>query len=188
MLEITVPATNNLWDPVSEQFLTTKETRLSLEHSLVSLTKWESKWHVPFLGNRQLTPEQLRDYVRCMTITQHVDPLVYYALTQENLNDIMMYVENPMSATTINEKALRAAQKGPRGGNEVITNELIYYWMTALNIPFDPCQKWHLNRLMMLIKVASIKQQPPKKMSKADAMSQQKALNAARKARLGTRG
>ncbi|MBO7365205.1 MAG: hypothetical protein J6U28_00720 [Bacteroidales bacterium] len=93
-----------------------------------------------------------------------------------------------MSATTINEKALRAAQTGPRGGNKVITNELIYYWMTALNIPFDPCQKWHLNRLMMLIKVASIEQQPPKKMSKADAMSQQKALNAARRARLGSRG
>lgn len=188
MLEIVVPATNKLWDPVSELFLTTKETKLALEHSLVSLTKWESKWHVPFLSNKQLTPEQLRDYVRCMTITQHVDPLVYFALTQENLNDIMRYVDDPMSATTINEKALKEAQKGPRGGTKIITNELIYYWMTALNIPFDPCQKWHLNRLMMLIKVASIEQQPPKKMSRREAMSQQKALNAARRSRLGTHG
>lgn len=188
MLEIVVPATNKLWDPVSEFFITSKETKLSLEHSLVSLTKWECKWHVPFLGNKQLTPQQLRDYVKCMTVTQNVDPMVYFALTQENLDAIMHYVEDPMTATTINEKALRAAQKGPRNNGRVITNELIYYWMTELNIPFDPCQKWHLNRLMTLIKVASIEKQPPKKMSKADAMSQQRALNAARRARLGTRG
>lgn len=187
MLEITVPATNNLWDPSIELFITTKETKLFLEHSLVSLSKWESKWHIPFLASKQLTPEQLRDYVKCMTVTQNVDPLVYYALTQENLDAIMKYVEDPMSATTINEKALQMAQKGPRG-NRIVTSELIYYWMTALNIPFDPCQKWHLNRLMMLIKVASIEQQPPKKMSKADAMSQQRALNAARRAKLGTKG
>lgn len=187
MLEIVVPETNNLWDPVEELFITSKETKLSLEHSLVSLTKWESKWHIPFLTNKQLTIPQLRDYVRCMTITQHVDPLVYYALTQDNLDAIMRYVEDPMTATTINEKALRASQSGPRQ-NEIVTNELIYYWMTQLNIPFEPCQKWHLNRLMMLIKVASIKSQPPKKMSRADAMSQQRALNAARRAKSGSRG
>lgn len=187
MLEIIVPATNDLWDPTIEKFITTKETKLSLEHSLVSLSKWESKWHIPFLASKQLAPEQVRDYVRCMTITQHVDPFVYYALTQENLDDIMKYIEDPMSATVINEKALQASRKGPRR-DQIVTSELIYYWMTALNIPFDPCQKWHLNRLMMLIKVASVEQQPPKKMSKADAMSQQRALNAARKAKLGTRG
>lgn len=187
MLEIIVPAANNLWDPVSEMFITSKETKLTLEHSLVSVTKWESKWHVPFLSNKRLSIPQLRDYVQCMTITQNVDPLTYYALTQDNLNDILSYIENPMTATTINENALKAANRGPRV-NETVTNELIYFWMTQLNIPFDPCQKWHLNRLMTLIKVASIKSQPPKKMSKSEAMAQQKALNAARRARTGSRG
>lgn len=187
MLEIIVPQTNELFDPVSSQFLTTRETKLALEHSLVSITKWESKWHVPFLSNRKLTPEQLRDYVRCMTLTQNVDPLVYYALTQDNLNDILEYIEDPMTATTINENALRMASKGPKSGR-LITNELVYYWMSALNLPFDPCQKWHFNRLMTLIKVASIEQQPPKKMSRAEAMSQQRALNNARRLKHGTRG
>lgn len=186
MLEIIVPETNKLWSPVCELFLTTNETKLVLEHSLVAVSKWEAKWHTPFLSNKQLTPVMLRDYVRCMTITQNVDPLVYYALTEDNLRDIMEYIENPMTATTINEKALQSISNGPRSGR-IITSDLIYYWMTALNIPFE-CQKWHLNRLMTLIKVASIEQQPPKKMSRKEALSQQKALNAARRARLGSRG
>ena len=186
MLEIVVPACDSLWDPGAERFITSKETKLILEHSLVSVSKWEAKWKTPFLSNNRMTAEQLRHYVVCMTITQNVDPNVYYALSQENLKAIMEYIEDPMTATTVNEKNLKMMQKGPRGG-KIITSELIYYWMTALNIPFE-CQKWHLNRLMMLIKVASVEQQPPKKMSRADAMSQQRALNAARRAKLGTRG
>jgi hypothetical protein len=94
-------------------------------------------------------------------------------------------MEDPMTATTVNEKNI--PKGGPRAG-KTVTSELVYYWMTALNIPFDPCQKWHFNRLMTLIRVASIEQQPPKKMSKRDIMAQNKSLNAARKARLHSRG
>ncbi|MBR4430998.1 MAG: hypothetical protein IKU36_01725 [Bacteroidales bacterium] len=185
MLEIIVPKTEELWDPVHEIFLSTKETKLTLEHSLVSLKKWESKWKVPFLNNKQMTEDQLRDYVKCMTITQNVDPLVYYALTQENLKAIVEYMEDPMTATVINERNLPKGKGGT--GQKVITAEMIYYWMTALNIPFE-CQKWHLNQLMTLIKVASIEQQPPKQMSKRDIMAQNKSLNAARRARMHSKG
>lgn len=187
MLKITIPGVEQ-YDPVQNLFYTTKETTLVLEHSLVSISKWESKWKIPFLNNKGMTRLQLQDYVKCMTISQNVDPLVYNALTKENYEEIMKYLEDPMSATTINEKNL---PKGAPGGGgrrgQTVTSELIYYWMTALNIPFE-CQKWHLNRLMMLIRVASIEQQPPKQMSKRDIMSQNKALNAARRAKMHSKG
>lgn len=185
MLKIVVPKAE-LNDPETADFYYTKETVLTLEHSLVSLSKWESKWKVPFLNNNHITEAQLRDYIECMTITQNVDPMVYYALTQENLTEVLKYIEDPMTATTITEK--NTSRFGPAArGAKIITNELIYYWMTALNIPFE-CQKWHLNRLMTLIRVASIEQQPPKKMNPRSIMAQNKSLNAARRARLGSKG
>lgn len=185
MLRIIVPGVEQ-YDPIQNLFYTTKETALTLEHSLVSISKWESKWKRPFISNTKgFTREELRDYVRCMTLTQNVDPLVYSALTKDNYECILKYMEDPMTATVINEKNI---PKGGPGAGKAVTSELVYYWMTALNIPFDPCQKWHFNRLMTLIRVASIEQQPPKKMSKRDVMSQNKSLNAARRARLHSRG
>lgn len=183
-LKITIPGGED-YDPIQNLFYTTKETTIVLEHSLVSISKWEQKWKVPFLNNKQMTKEQLEDYVKCMTITQNVDPLVYLALTQDNYNDISKYMEDPMTATVINEKNI--PRGGPGRGGRTITNELIYYWMAALQIPFT-CEKWHINRLMTLIRVASIEQQPPKQMSKRDIMAQNKSLNAARRAKMHSRG
>ena len=183
-LRITIPGGED-YDPVQNLFYTTKETTIVLEHSLVSISKWEQKWKVPFLNNKQMTREQLEDYIKCMTITQNVDPLVYLALTQDNYKAILKYMEDPMTATIINDKNLPKGAPG-RGGR-TITNELIYYWMSALQIPFT-CEKWHINRLMTLIRVASIEQQPPKQMSKRDVMAQNKSLNAARRAKLHSRG
>ena len=182
-LRITIPGAEQ-YDPVRNLFYRTKETHLTLEHSLVSISKWESKWKVSFTTalTKGMTPAQLEDYVRCMTLTQNVDPLVYSALTKANYDEISRYMADPMSATTINDKSL------PIGPGKVVTSELVYYWMSALSIPFDPCQKWHYNRLMTLIRVASIEQQPPKKMSKRDMMAQNKSLNAARRARLHSKG
>ncbi len=188
MLKITVPGVE-LFDPETGLIYTTKETTLALEHSLVSLSKWESKWKIPFLSSgsgpasakRQLTTEQLLDYIRCMTLTQNVDPMVYQSLTKENLTDIMKYIEDPMTATTINP------QQQKRGKQRVVTSELIYYWMTALNIPSE-YQKWHLNRLLTLIQVASIEQEPPKKMDPKSVMRQNHSLNAARRAKHHTKG
>lgn len=188
MLKITVPGVE-LFDPETGLIYTTKETTLALEHSLVSLSKWESKWKIPFLSSgsgpaaarRQLTQEQLLDYIRCMTLTQNVDPMVYMSLTSENMNDIMKYIEDPMTATTINPNQKK------RGQQRVVTSELIYYWMTALNIPSE-YQKWHLNRLLTLIQVASIEQDPPKKMDPKSVMKQNHSLNAARRAKHRTKG
>lgn len=162
------------------EFFNTKEQTLQLEHSLVSLSKWESKWNKAFLSKEQKTTEQILDYIRCMTITQNVNPDVYNALTNENIETINNYINSPMTATVFHDK-------NSKKSNETVTSELIYYWMIALNVPME-CQRWHLNRLLTLIRVCNIKNTPPKKMNKRELMSRNAALNAARRSKLNTRG
>lgn len=179
MLQIKIPAVEQ-WDEISEEFVSSKEQVLTLEHSLVSISKWEAKWCKPFLRKAPKTVEETIDYIRCMTTTQNVNPKAYSFLTVENMNEINSYIEAPMTATTIKE------MPGRRGGEEV-TSELIYYWMIALNIPFE-CQKWHLNRLLTLIRVCNIKNQPPKKQSARATLNQYNAINAARRKQLNSKG
>ena len=174
MLTVTIPDVE-LFDEEKQEFLFIKGQTLSLEHSLVSLSKWESKWKKPFLTKNEKTSEEIIDYIRCMTITQNVNPIIYSGIGPEILKTIIEYMDDSMTATTFKDMD----QKHSR---EIITAEIIYYWMIELGIPFE-CQKWHLNRLLTLINVCSIKQQPPKKMSKKDAMAQQTKLNAARRAK-----
>lgn len=181
MLQITIPATE-AWDERNQRFVQTKEQTLKLEHSLVSLSKWESKWCKPFLSKENKTYEETLDYVKCMTLTQNVDPDVYHCLNQDHIDQINNYIEAPMTATTISNEG------NGKKNNEIVTSELIYYWMIALQIPVDICQKWHLNRLLMLIRVCNIKNQPPKKMGKRETMRNNTALNAARRKRLNSRG
>lgn len=180
MIQIFVPA-KELWDEVKEEYIATKDQTLVMEHSLISLSKWESRWCKPFLSKEEKTYEETIDYIKCMTLTQNVDPNVYRALTPENISIINQYIEAPMTATTFSE------DRSGKTNREVITAELIYYWMIALNIPFE-CQKWHLNKLLTLIKVCNIKNAPPKKMSKRDIMSRNSALNAARRNQLHSKG
>lgn len=180
MLQIVIPATEQ-YDELKGEFIYTKEQTLQLEHSLVSLSKWESKWCKPFISKQRKTIEETIDYIKFMTLTRNVDPEVYENLTEENLKQVDEYIEAPMTATWF-------AKSNSTGGNgEQVTSELIYYWMIALNIPFE-CQKWHLNRLLTLIKVCNIKNQPPKKMSRREIMSRNSALNAARKQQYNTKG
>ena len=183
MLQITIPAVES-WDERKEEFVVVKkEQTLQLEHSLVSLSKWESKWCKPFLAKQDMTLEQTIDYIKCMTITQNVDPDIYYNLSEENLAQINAYMEAPMTAAYFSDSG------GGNGkhSNEQITADLIYYWMIALNIPFE-CQKWHLNRLLALIRVCNIKNQPDKKMSRREVTSRYAELNAKRKQQLNTKG
>lgn len=180
MLTITIPAIE-LYDEDKNEFMSIKEQTLQLEHSLISLSKWESKWCKAFLAKDQKTLDETIDYIKCMTITSNVNPIVYRFLTKENINSINKYIEAPMTATTFYEDQ----QKGR--GREIVTSELIYYWMISLNIPME-CQKWHLNRLLTLIRVCNIKNTPPKKMSRRDIMSRNAALNAARRKQLNTNG
>ena len=179
MLKITIPEME-FYDEDNNEFIMFNEQVLQLEHSLVSISKWESKWHVPFLDGKDKTLEQIIDYVRCMTITQNVKPEVYNRLTEDNLKAINDYIENPMTATTFSDINQRPSR-------EIITSEIIYYWMVSFNIPFE-CQKWHLNKLLTLIKVCNIKNSPPKKMSRQEILSRNRALNEARKKNLNTRG
>lgn len=181
MLEITIPA-EEIWNEAKEEFVVTrKEQTLRLEHSLVSLSKWESKWCKPFLSVKEKTPEEDLYYIKCMVVTPNVDPKIYDCLTREHIKQINDYINAPMTATTFSDA------KNGKAGKEVLTAEVIYYYMIALNIPSE-YQKWHLNRLLTLIKVCNIKNQPAKKMSKRDIMSRNAALNAARRKQLGTKG
>ncbi len=179
MLTLTIPPTE-MFDDVNQEFLVSRGCVVQLEHSLVSLSKWESKWCIPFLSKKDKTTEQTIDYVRCMTITQNVEPTAYLGLTKELLSKINDYITAPMTATTFSD------QKGPKN-RDIITSELIYYWMISFNIPFE-CQKWHLNRLLTLINVCNIKNQPAKKTTTKDLALRNKALNDARRAQYNTKG
>jgi len=179
MLEIDISETE-MWDESSEQFIRVRPQKLVLEHSLISLNKWESKYMKPFL-NSEKSGEELLDYIKCMTMTPNIDDSVYRCLTSDDIIKINDYINHPMTATTFHDQGKRG------GGEKVVTAELIYYWMIALQIPFE-CQKWHLNKLLTLIRVCNIKSQPPKKMSKNQIMSRNQALNKARRAKLNSKG
>lgn len=179
MLQITIPAMNDLWDERNQQFLSIKETTIQLEHSLLSISKWESKWNKSFINTKDKTEDELIDYIKCMTITKNVDPNIYVCLTAENIQEIVNYINAPMTATTIRDTG--------KSNHEIVTSELIYYWMISLNIPVK-FEKWHLNRLITLIRVCSIKNQPAKKMSRGEIMQRNAALNTARKKRWNTKG
>ena len=179
MLKVTIPSIE-LYDERINEFFTTKEQTIQIEHSLVSLSKWESKWCKPFLTKEEKTHEESIDYIRCMTITQNVDDNVYKLIGQGIIEEVSRHIEAPMTATVFNTE-------NKNGNREIITAEIIYYWMIALNIPFE-CQKWHLNRLLALIKVCDIKNTPTKKMSKRDIMERNRSLNLARREALNTKG
>lgn len=181
MLTITIPK-GEYYNESTQEFIYSKEQVLHLEHSLISLSKWESKWKVPFLGPKQKTNEQVLDYVKCMTLDRNVDDEVYTRLTNVNIDEIVKYIDDPMTATTFRDN------KRAKKSNEIVTSELIYYWIIALNIPME-CQKWHLNRLLTLVRVCDIKNDPkPKKMPLNEVYSSNSALNKARREAMKSRG
>ncbi len=179
-LEVSVQE-SELYDEKNEQFVTIPGGNLKLEHSLLSISKWESKWHVPFLNDDKKTNEKTLDYIRCMTIN-NVNQSIYGILSPGNIKDIQSYIANPMTATTIKEIHNKSSHN-----RELVTSELIYYWMVANGIPFE-CEKWHINRLIMLIRVCNAKNTPPKKMSQAEILRQNRELNRSRRASSNSRG
>lgn len=180
MLTIVVPG-REYYDEANEKFIRTKDQTLDLEHSLVSISKWESKWHKPFLSSIKKTDTESLDYFRFMTVTRNVDPIIYDSFTDEIISTINKYIENPMSATIFTG--------GPKKKHkqEVTTSETIYYWLIALQIPFD-CEKWHLNRLLALVDMCNIKNSPQKKMSRSEVFAQNKSINDARRLALKSKG
>lgn len=180
MLSITVPG-DEFFDDSSQEFVTVGEVPLVLEHSLTSLSKWESLWEKPFLGKDEKSTEEINSYIQCMCLTPDVPPEVFARLSQRNLQEINEYLNAKMTATWFKEVT------NTKASSEIITAELIYYWMVEFQIPFE-CQDWHLNRLFTLIKVVNIKRSPTKKMPRADLAAQRRELNAKRRAEMGSKG
>lgn len=180
MLKIETPETE-LWDEYNQRFILVKKQTLFLEHSLISLSRWESNWEKPFLKrNDKKTLVETIDYVRCMTVNNNVDPNVYRVLTADNINAINAYVNAKKTATIVYEDKHRST-------GETVTSELIYYWMVSLGIPFE-CQKWHLNRLLTLIRVCNVKNSPGKKMGRNALLNRYASLNKKRREAMHSNG
>lgn len=185
MLKINIIG-GEMFDEATEKFITIKPTTITLEHSLIAISKWESKYHKPFLEEEEKTPEEIRYYIECMTITPNVDPNIYKTMPSWQVEEIMDYIKDPMTATWFGDDG----KKSGRGvKKEVVTSELIYYWMISLQIPAE-YEKWHINRLLTLIQVCNVKNAPndTKKMSKNEIARNYDAINAARRAKLHTKG
>jgi hypothetical protein len=182
MLQLIIPA-KEYYDEINNEFISTKEQKLQVEHSLVSISKWEAKWGKSFLSKDPQTTPEVIDYIRCMTITQNVNPEIYNNITNENIEEISKYIKHPMSATWFND----AKSTGVGSSKEIITSEIIYHWMITYTIPFE-CQKWHLNRLLTLIRVCDKKNAPNKKMTQSEIMSNNRRLNAERRAKSNSKG
>jgi hypothetical protein len=188
MLELKISEKES-WDESKNEFRRTNSIVLSLEHSLVSVSKWESIWHKPFIGNEKKTRQEALSYIKCMTITQNVPDDVYSTLSEDEIKQINAYINDTMTATFFNENAAQLSGSQSYSSSSKITSELIYYWMISFQIPFE-CQKWHLNRLLTLIRICNIKNQnqSSKGMSRRDIYAQNAALNAARRKMLNSKG
>lgn len=172
MFQVTIPE-REFFNETTEEFVTIKKETFQIEHSLVSLSKWESKWKIPFMAKNEKTTEQVLDYIQCMTITQNINPDIYKNIPMAILAEISDYISESMTATWF------AENPNAKESKEVITAEVIYYWMITHNIPME-CQKWHINRLLTLIRVCNVKNAPPKKTNKGLALSERARLNAER--------
>lgn len=187
MLTIHINEVKELYDESNNRFYSIPETTLLLEHSLISISLWESKWKKPFFSDSQKTVEETLDYIRCMTVTKNVDPVVYYGLSQSDIDAITKYMEDPMTATTFSNGKGNKVNGKQYGKKKITTSEEIYFQMAQLQIPFS-CEKWHINRLFVLLKIGAIKSQPAKKMGKSEIYSRNKSLNDARRRALHTSG
>ncbi|MBQ0088389.1 MAG: hypothetical protein KBT27_03530 [Prevotellaceae bacterium] len=186
MLKITIPG-DELWDALTEEFIYTDPIEITMEHSLLSLSKWEEEHEKPYLNNeKNISPEELLDYLRKMTITKNVPPEAFLRLGPNEISQIKAYIDRPHTATKM------AADPNKHGNGryapkEIVTSEMIYYWMIELNIPIE-FQKWNLNRLLVLIDLVNKKKQPSKKMSTKDQAARTKAINQINRAKYKSKG
>ena len=179
MIQLVIPD-QEYFDDGKSEFIIVKGQTIQVEHSLVSISKWEAKWEKPFLTKEKKTVEETIDYIKCMCITQNVRSEVFDNVTDENIETVSRYIAATMTATRFYD-----SKEG--NSREIITSELIYYWMISYNIPIK-CEKWHLNRLLALIRVCNIKNNPPKKMSRSEIINRNRALNEQRKKQYNTNG
>lgn len=179
MLTITIPQ-RRFFVEETEEYLYMPAKTLKLEHSLLSVSKWESKWHKSYLSSKEFTPEESMDYVRCMSLDPNVTTETIKQLTTENYEEIRAYIENPMTATTFRDDGKKHQKQS------IITSELIYHMMLQYGIPFE-CEKWHLNRLFTLLRVCDAKHSPTRQ-TKAETAAMYRALSESRRKKTGSHG
>lgn len=180
MLELKLER-QEFYDEEKNEFFTTEPIELRFEHSLVTLSKWESKFEKRFLDEAEKTNEEILGYVECMLLDDIDFSKVKSRLNQSHMTQINAYINAKNSATTFNEV------QNSRGQTEAITSELIYYWMTIFKVPLA-CEDWHLNRLFTFIRVCNLKQQKPKKRSPHEIARERAEINERRKKELNTNG
>ena len=183
MLNLKIPEISELWDEKTQQFYSVHAQTIQLEHSLIAISKWEAKWHRPFLDDlrwKKITPDQLMDYIKCMTVTHNVDDIVFRSLQAPQLQEIIDYINDPATATTFSN-----SDSVPNF--EIITSEVIYWEMIALGI-WKECEKWNINRLVTLIQVCNNKNKKGQAMPTNKIHSQNRMVNEMRKAKYHTRG
>ena len=185
VLDLSIPG-QEYWDEDKCEFIYTKDTILHLKHSLISLTRWEQKYKRRFLDQGPDKPDEILYYIKCMTMNREpIDDLVYQSISENDYEKVKAYIKDPMSCTTVPKKKKKTDEEP-----EPLSSELIYYYMTALQIPFD-CEKWHLNNLLKLIELASYKNDPKdnkNKRSSAEIMRDYARINKANRARFHTKG
>lgn len=187
MKKVHIPA-GSLFNELDQTFIETKPIDLELEHSLASISKWECKWHLAFFEDKKKTNEQILDYIRCMTLNPDVDPNVYLVIPQEAIKEIGEYIEDAMTSINWpNQQQNGNTRTYGKPSQEKITSELIYYWMFTQNIPLE-CENWHVNKLLSVIRMCSLKNTPPKKGNRNAILARNASLNAARRKALGTTG
>lgn len=179
---LTIVISDEHFNEATLEFIQVPSQVLQFEHSLVSLSKWEALYEKAFLGKGEKSKEEVFGYLKCMLLTPNVPDEVFFGMSQENMDQINRYIESKQSATTFPNMPKE------RGSGETITAELIYYWMVALSIPFEPCQNWHLNKLLSLIKVCNVKNSPPKKRTRSEMIAERNRINAERRAQQNSRG
>lgn len=183
MLTIDIPE-QDIFDESTSTFYKVKAQKLHFEHSLAAIAKWEAKWHTPFMDNKEKNMVQLVDYIRCMCVDTDVDPIVFKGLSRKHMVMVEEYIKDPMTASWIDDSKKKPK---PKTHAEVMTSELMYFYMSQAQIPYE-CQNWPLPRLVMLLRIAGEKMSTNNKMSKRDIMNQQASLNAIRRAKTGSKG
>lgn len=181
LLKLNIPA-QDYWDERTERFVTVDSGILVLKHTLVSLNKFETINKTPLFNKQKIPRDQLIEYIKCMTINEIKDENIYLSLSAADFKKVDAYMNDPMTATRFSRR------KDRNINGRFITAELVYYWLSAFNIPFQPCEEWHLNKLLTLIKVCSEEQKGPQKKSRKEELMDRHALNEARKKALGTTG
>lgn len=179
MLTISIPD-REFYNEKENRVILSKGRTIQLEHSLISISRWESKWEKPYLSNKEKTYDEALSYIQCMTVTPNVDPVLYFQLGKKEFEMIDHYIHRKMTATTVNHR-----KKG--GRSQIITSEVIYYQMILYGVPFE-CEKWHLNRLLMLLDVCSAKGGTQEKMPLREQLDEQRRLNEQRMKQFKTRG